>query len=205
MTQRMYRLGAAVATVALIGSVAWLGFDHGRTGHDERQARNADDSSRQTPQAVVPEISTAEPQQLRAFSVLRKPVAIPSPAMKAAIEKTLGTEVLRLGLNLNLAHRVVTAAGIVAWVVPGNHFICVFRDRTGTAVCDTALLAIAYGMRLVASNTTHSPAEYYVLGIAPNGVSAVKVSTRGHTRTVAVTDNVYSYRAHSSITVESLG
>jgi hypothetical protein len=154
---------------------------------------------------MVPEISAVEPLQLRAFSILRGPVAIPSPAMKASIEKTLGMEVLRLGLNLNLAHRVVTATGIVAWVVPGNHFICVFRDRTGTVVCDTAPLAIAYGMRLVATNTSHSPAEYYVLCIAPNGVSAVKVSTRGHARTVPVTDNIYSYRAHSSITVESLG
>jgi len=141
--------------------------------------------------ATVTTIVAAQPEQRRAFAVLSQPAQTPPPARRAAIVRVLSAS-RPLGVNLALARRVRTGAGEDAWVVPGDGSVCVIRDLTATAGCNTTREAIAHGMALLERDPlAHG---YLLLGIVPNSVRRVRVrSDRGVVATVPVSRNVYAY------------
>jgi hypothetical protein len=150
------------------------------------------------------DLSALEPRQRAAFSVLSTtPEELPA-RMRTAIEATV--EANALGLNLDLAQRVATDTGVGAWLVPGNGFVCIFRDETSSAVCDTTARAIKQGMTLVLyrppARAGARPDGYLALGLAPDGVERVRMQAGASTTVVPVVDNVYALRARAPMRAE---
>jgi hypothetical protein len=112
---------------------------------------------------------------------------------RAAIARVLSAS-KPLGVNLTLARRVRTRVGEDAWVVPGDGFVCVIRDLTATAACNTTRETIAHGMSLLErSRLGH---DYLLLGVVSDDVWRVRVvSGRGMVATVPVSRNVFAYRS----------
>lgn len=137
-------------------------------------------------------------QPRKSFAVFRTPPERPSPAMRATIE----TAAQRRGLDLSLgrSQRVVTRGGSVAWLVPGNGTLCLFRDRTGAHECDATRNIARDGMTMVVFEPPErpeaTPKRYLLLGVATDRVGAVRIRGRAET-TVPVVDNVYSLRTDS--------
>lgn len=174
------RSGLALAAVAAaVALVVRLGVDH------KMEPR--------PPAPVVDQnvVRAAEltPAQLRAFSVLRAPSQTPPGTTRAAIEKaTRGTPLQ--GVNVNRAHRVTTAVGIDAWVLPGDGMLCVARDMTGTIACDSTPNAIARGIALEEQQPS---GQWLLLGLAPDRARTVTVTPdKGPPEVLPVRGNVYS-------------
>jgi hypothetical protein len=140
-------------------------------------------------------ISQTQPQQRKAFSVLRTPPEMLPLAMRATI--ATATQRKRLGLQPHLAQRVATRTGAVAWIVPGNGILCLFQDRTGAHDCNPTSEAIRHGMTLVVFEPPErpeaTPKRYLVLGAAPDRVETVRIRSRTVIR-APVVDNVYALR-----------
>jgi len=155
------------------------------------------DAGSDTPAILLP-VTQVQGAQLHAFSVFHRPRQAPSATMQEAIRRAL-TASRPLGLNLDLARRVSTRIGVAAWIVPGNGFICVIRDITGTAGCNTTEETIAHGMSLLETEREVQPvrsSQYILLGIAPDKVTRVDVIPDvGKAQTVSVHDNVFAYRS----------
>lgn len=165
----------------------WLGV--GRKGKSVRPSRAA---------VVVPRL---ELKQLRAFSVLRTPPEWPIPEKRQAMERAVEGE--HFGLMFQFAQEVSTHAGVNAWIVPGNGFVCVMRaskDLPIAAGCNTTAETLKHGMSVVATDPPlrgHKDKRYLLLGIAPDGAKSATVKIEGGGRvTVPVINNVYAYRAH---------
>jgi hypothetical protein len=179
-----------IATGAALFAIAggWLliaGSHHAGTSSSARAVRSSD------PTPIEPE------RQERSFGVLRTPPEPPSFDMVRAIARTVAGQ----GFNLMLerAQRVWTTVGENAWVVPGDGYICVMRDETAVAGCNTTQETIREGMTVVIRNQGRIPAgskRYLLLGIAPDGIKAAKLVARsGHVLTVPVIDNVFAARS----------
>jgi hypothetical protein len=149
----------------------------------------------------VAKVLTVQPQQLRAFSILRAPPETPPPNTRLAIEKAV--EGRGFGLILTLGHRVPTLLGEYVWVVPGNGFICIVGNQPVVAGCNTTVETIQHGMSVVAIDpplSRHKAKRYILYGVTPDHVKAVAVKREdGRRTTVPVVNNVYSYRAPTMI------
>jgi len=132
----------------------------------------------------------------------------PEPLPRAARAAIAGSPTQRdLGLRLDGAQRVRTRIGERLWVLPGEQGVCIVRDRTGQAGCETNRRLAREGFTLAlpepAGQTDPSSRHYVVFGLAPDGVRTVRL-VRSRTRStlrVRVRDNVYSYVGWSPIRV----
>lgn len=201
---------AIVALVAIIGVVELFPHDSARTEKTHEKSTHSQParsgSLAQRIGTPVRMISAVQAQQRREFSVMQRPPQKISRSTEAAIKSTLGEELLqRLGLNFTLGRRVVTPLGVVAWIIPGDHFMCIAQDRTGAIGCNTTQQTIEKGMTLEVgqpSRITPTGEVHLALGLAPDGIKVVNVHIGGRTRTMPVASNVYSVRAPRPITIE---
>lgn len=180
---------AVISTLIAVAVGVWLVV--GKGGRVERP----------TVPVASAKAPTVQPQQLRAFSILRAPPETPPPNMRLAMERTV--EGRGFGLMFALAHRVPTLVGEDAWVVPGNSFICVMGNQPIAAGCNTTAETIKHGMSVVAIDRPlprHKTKRYILFGVAPDSVKTVAVKRQdGRRLTVPVFNNVYSYYAPTMI------
>jgi hypothetical protein len=189
MSSRHLRAGIAMAIV-----VAAVGAGLARPGDDHVTPTRRPAVA----VATVTTIAAVQPKQRRAFAVLRMPSRAPAPAKQAAILRVLSAS-RPLGVNLSLAREVRTRVGEDAWVVPGDGFVCVVRDLTATAGCNTTRETIAHGMSLLETRPL-APRDHLLLGVVPDDVRRVRVvSDRGVVATVPVSRNVYAYRGPAPV------
>jgi hypothetical protein len=102
------------------------------------------------------------------------------------------------GLDFSLAHKVRTTLGDVAWIVPGDGFICVMASTPIVAGCNTTGATIEQGMSVVAilPAPIGRGKRYDLYGIAPDAVRQVEVTPEGGSSVrVPVVDGVYAYSA----------
>ena len=145
--------------------------------------------------------AVVEPEQRRAFGVLRHDPEPPPPALAEAMEEVV--EGPGIQLRTDGAQKVRTRIGIDVWVVPGAGVVCVIGGSPLVAGCDTTERTIRRGMSAVAivpSPLDPAKKRYLLFGIAPDGVPKVAIRTDGGRRAEAETVyNVYSYEAPTMI------
>lgn len=133
--------------------------------------------------------------------------ADPMPrSMRQAAMRTLGGH-QRLGLQFDRSQYVSTTAGGGIWVVRGNRVTCIFQAVRAALACATNANFVPQGLTLVVGQggAPTRPAHFLMLGIAPDGVKAVRLKPIGKaSTTVRVADNAYSLRATSPIDVKKL-
>jgi hypothetical protein len=135
--------------------------------------------------------SAAEPSQLAAFSLLRRPQtgADQLTARNGAVFSGAS------GANIGLARRVAAGAGAGAWVVPGRRSMCLLATWPGSGAAGAACVpdAVAIDGRLaVASASVRAPGTEFLAGLVPDGVGSVLVHLgNGAVQRLAVRENVY--------------
>lgn len=154
-----------------------------------------------------PPVASVQPQQAHSFSLFKAPPRVIPRTGRETIASTLPPHAF--GLNLRLARYIRAQAGMRAWVVPGDGFICMFPVGRRAAGCNTTEQVAAHGMRIVLPSSLRAPAashekRYVSLGIAPDGVARVKVIEGRRVGTVSVRDNVYSFRSEKPADVKLL-
>jgi hypothetical protein len=142
-------------------------------------------------------IARVERRQLVHFALLRsRPEELP-----ARVRRALRTPIV--GMNWNLAQRILVTLPGTFWLVPGNHHLCIVQQGSlgspgvGTTCAQTSQ-AIEHGI----ANITIKRAPFgssvgqsrLIVGMAPGGTRKVLVHTRGSVATVPVAGEVFVLR-----------
>lgn len=145
------------------------------------------------------------------FAVLR---GIPEPVSKIVrqtAQKTLGMGQSQLGLQFDEAQYLHTALGVGIWIVRGRGVTCILHEFGVLAACNTSRLVARKGLILVGGHAmedapAHSlPISFLTLGIAPDWVSRVRLSTAGGGfQTVRVSNNTFAVRTNAPVSIKKL-
>jgi hypothetical protein len=137
---------------------------------------------------------------------MRFPQSMPAQA-RWRVRSPLGPRGAELGLDLDRAYYLKTSLGIGVWVVGGNGVTCLFNGETFAMACDTSSDTVRNGLVIVSgpSPAANKRPEVVAVGIAPNGVHAVRLGRFGASdRVVPVIGNTFALRAHRPIAVKGV-
>lgn len=144
--------------------------------------------------------------QLASFAVLRTRPKPPPVELAEKMERVV--EGRGFELKVALAQPVSTTVGEEAWVVPGQHYICIMASKPLVAGCNTTAETTKHGMSVVAGQPAPSGngrRQYTLFGIAPNGVKHAAVRPKGGRAVIVpVYDNVFAYRASVKLNAKVL-
>lgn len=141
------------------------------------------------------------------LAVMRtSPEAMP-PTMRRLIQQTIG-RARPLRLQFDRAQLVQIAGAPSIWLVQGRGVTCLFRDRSGSSICQTSVQARKNGLLLETYKTKgrreNPPTNFLALGLAPNWARVAVVRTGGRVRRLKTFDHTYALHAQVPIEVERL-
>ena len=176
------------SSVAIVMAVTGCQLGCGGTAHDRRPPISATSKSGAPSQGL-------SARQRRNFEILNTK---PEPLL-ASVKDTLRYPTH--GANWSLAQRLDTAGGASIWVVPANEALCLVGEQARGAVsvtCTPTTEALKHGLvttSLDDGTPGASPARRVIVGVAPDGVTKVRIETPGfRSATVPVTRNTFLLR-----------
>jgi hypothetical protein len=203
--------GFAVALIAAIVGAWYVGNGDGdEQGPVERMSRSDSMNWQQRLVLTAARASQGKEPQPWPYAGLRGSAEpMPQPLRRAAIANMGGYQ--QLGLRFDSAQYAKTEIGGGIWVVRGAGVTCIFHAKRLAASCTTDINAMRQGVILVVGDDKQGtppsklPEHFLALGIAPNGVKAVRLQViDGPVVNVLVVENAYALRAAGPITLERL-
>lgn len=142
-------------------------------------------------------VTRAAPAQRERFALLRtRPEGLP-----AHVRGILRTPIM--GMNWALAQRLPVRLPGAYWLVPGRGHLCIVDQGSlgnpgvGTACTPTAE-ALVHGIASVTvampRDAAHVGQARLIVGVVPDGVRRVRVTTRGQVASAAVTGTLFVLR-----------
>lgn len=139
------------------------------------------------------------------YSALRGQSRHMSAQMREGAMRTLA-KAQSLRLRFDRARFAATPVGVGIWLVPGKGVICIVEDVKPATSCNSTADVARGGLWLevYALNARHEPTHFLVLGIAPDGVDAVRATIGQTSVSIPVVDNIFARRAEAPITIRSM-
>lgn len=206
-----WRFSATAILLVASCSAIWLLRDgHDRRVPDERARAGAVSRARATSRGIDRRALREPPGRapgLAFAGALEVPSGMPKalrPASRQTLQEPMGSTLLRL----SQARRLVTSSHKVLWLVPRGRQLCLFRVVRMAATCAPFRRVHRYGLvvetYLLSSGTRPIPSHFMMVGIAPDGVYAVRAVVAGHSRTIPVEENVFQMQDRKPINVVRL-
>lgn len=200
-------MAIALTAIGLFMGV-WLVLSGGEDRTDHLPEATLSDAAKEMERQLVSQGLRALRQQhedeLEPLALTQgKPEPMPLSMRRVVIE-TIGPAP-QLDLEFDQAQYVRTPEGAGLWVVEGRGVTCAFRDETGTSSCGTTIETRRRGLLLATyrlnGRIPHRIKQFTLLGIAPNDVTAVLVTSGGIARTIPVQNHLYAASADRPVKV----
>ena len=177
--------GAVLFACTCIGLVLIAALQKGNVLEEARPSSLSRKQAQRLPGGSVPVVGQIEQSLAKSFAIFRtSPEGLP-----AAVTKTL--RVPTYGMNWHLAQLIPVSTVNSFWAVPGRDVICIVSRQAEGIVssnCARTAHAITHGITatFLKAGGSSQDANRLIVGIAPDGVAAMKLYSNGKMTTVPV-------------------